>query len=416
MNVHWSWPKKLGFLFLSYYIVLYAFSTQFITSAVFVPIWKKVVPWFASLVGHPETITIFPAGSGDTTYNYYEVLWFAVLAILLAIFTVFLDSRRSNYVQALKWVSLLLRYYLAAQMISYGLAKLYYMQFSYPSAARFDQKLGDFSPMGLLWTFMGYSKGYTMFTGALEFVGGILLLSRYTTTVGALTTFGVMLNVMMLNFCYDVPVKLLSSHLVAFAFFLMLLDGDRLISFFITNRTVKPRMLASIANEKQQKLTTIVKWILVLSYLGFQIYSANKDSHIYGPKSERPKFHGKYEVYNFEKYNNGTMVDSLAESDTWSAFYQSWEGFAFVKNKDESNSYFDLRVDTNAHILKLRLRNETDTLFQQLKYDEFTKDRYMLNGYFYGDSLSVIMDKVPLSNYQLDRRGFHWINEYPFNR
>ena len=35
--------------------------------------------------------------------------------------------------------------------------------------------------MGILWTFMGQSKGYTIFAGLGELVGGLLLLSRYTS-------------------------------------------------------------------------------------------------------------------------------------------------------------------------------------------------------------------------------------------
>jgi len=37
------------------------------------------------------------------------------------------------------------------------------------------EPLGEFSPMGLMWTFMGYSKGYNRFVGGAEMLGGILL-------------------------------------------------------------------------------------------------------------------------------------------------------------------------------------------------------------------------------------------------
>jgi hypothetical protein len=33
---------------------------------------------------------------------------------------------------------------------------------------------GESSPMGLLWTFMGYSTGYNLFTGGAEALGGLL--------------------------------------------------------------------------------------------------------------------------------------------------------------------------------------------------------------------------------------------------
>ena len=73
--------------------------------------------------------------------------------------------------------------------------------------------------MRLLWTLMGYSRPYAVFAGLGEVSAGLLLLSRRTSTIGALISFGVMLNVVMLNFCYDVPVKQFSSHLVLAALF-----------------------------------------------------------------------------------------------------------------------------------------------------------------------------------------------------
>jgi len=44
----------------------------------------------------------------------------------------------------------LIRYYIASQMISYGLAKMFGMQFGFPSPNRLSTELGDFSPMGLM--------------------------------------------------------------------------------------------------------------------------------------------------------------------------------------------------------------------------------------------------------------------------
>ena len=49
-----------------------------------------------------------------------------------------------------------------------------------------------------------------------------------------------MVNVVMINFCYDVPVKLFSSHLLAMALFLILPDLRRLIDVFVRDRSVEP--------------------------------------------------------------------------------------------------------------------------------------------------------------------------------
>ena len=103
-------------------------------------------------------------------------MFFAVISLVVSVLIAVLDRHRENYETLLKWLTVLIRYYLAAQLINYGLAKLYYLQFQALSAFRLDQTLGDMSPMGLLWTFMGFSKGYTMFTGAAEFIAGFVAL------------------------------------------------------------------------------------------------------------------------------------------------------------------------------------------------------------------------------------------------
>ena len=83
---------------------------------------------------------------------------------------------------------------------------------------------------------MGASESYTMFVGFAEMISGILLFPRKTSTLGALMSIGVLSNVVALNFSYDVPVKLYSSHLLAMAIFVLLPEARRLANFFIFNR------------------------------------------------------------------------------------------------------------------------------------------------------------------------------------
>jgi len=76
------------------------------------------------------------------------------------------------------------------------------------------EAIGDQSPMGLLWNFMGASAPYTIFGGLGELIGGLLLTNRRTALLGALISAAVMSQVVMLNFSYDVPVKIYSSELL----------------------------------------------------------------------------------------------------------------------------------------------------------------------------------------------------------
>src|SRR6185436_5234324 len=105
-------------------------------------------------------------------------------------------------------------YQLFAQMLSYGIAKVLKLQFAAIGPIGLLRTYGEDSPMRLLWAFMGHSRPYNWFIGLSEVVGGVLLLFRRTTTLGALLLIAVMTNVVMLNLCYDVPVKLHASHLL----------------------------------------------------------------------------------------------------------------------------------------------------------------------------------------------------------
>src|SRR5262249_15637843 len=125
---------------------------------------------------------------------------------------------------------------LGTAMVGYGAFKLIASQFPAPTLDRLMQTYGESSPMGLLWTFMGASETYTMFVGSAEMIAGILLFPRKTSTLGALMSIGVLSNVVALNFSYDVPVKLYSSHLLAMAIFVLLPDARRVANFFILNR------------------------------------------------------------------------------------------------------------------------------------------------------------------------------------
>ncbi len=75
--------------------------------------------------------------------------------------------------------------------------------------------------MGFLWTFMGFSRGYSFFAGAAEMLGGLLLVVPQFTTLGSLISLGVFSNVLMLNMFYDVPRKIYTIHLVLICLFLV---------------------------------------------------------------------------------------------------------------------------------------------------------------------------------------------------
>jgi len=60
--------------------------------------------------------------------------------------------------------------------------------------------------MRLAWTFLGHSKGYNIFMGLSEFVGGVLLFHRKAKLMDSLILIPIITNIVAINFFYDIPV------------------------------------------------------------------------------------------------------------------------------------------------------------------------------------------------------------------
>jgi len=202
--------------------------------------WFAAASWLCTHVLHlsPTVSVAAPYTLADNVIGYVELLCFIVLAALAAIVWTLLDRKRTEYRTLHEWLRIYVRYALAFAMLGYGMDKVFALQFNWsmPGPGRLAEPLGNYSPFALLWTFMGYSTPYTIFTGVGEVIGGVLLFFRRTTTLGALIISGVMANVVALNFSYDVGVKIFSSLLLFLAMFLLVPDLRRLMDFFVLNR------------------------------------------------------------------------------------------------------------------------------------------------------------------------------------
>jgi hypothetical protein len=125
-------------------------------------------------------------------------------------------------------------------MLNYGFAKLFPLQMSPPSLAVLNEPLGNTSPMTMLWTLIGLNPIYEMICGAAEVTAGVLILFRRTTLLGALLTAFLTTNIVLYNFCYDVPVKIYAAHLVFMSIAVLAPDMRGLWNFFFLHKSSTP--------------------------------------------------------------------------------------------------------------------------------------------------------------------------------
>jgi uncharacterized membrane protein YphA (DoxX/SURF4 family) len=114
-----------------------------------------------------------------------------------------------------RWLALSIRVLLALVFVFYGVLKLLRLQLATGDLS--SVRFGEASPMLVTWHFFSLSPLYHDSIGIAQIVTGVLLLVPRTAPIGALCFFVIILNIVLINFGYDIAtdVKILSSILLA---------------------------------------------------------------------------------------------------------------------------------------------------------------------------------------------------------
>jgi hypothetical protein len=277
------------------------------------------------------------------------------------------------------------------------------------------QPYGNSSPMGLAWTFLGFSKGYNMFMGIAE-VAALLLLFRRTVTVGAIITLMTTANVMMVNYFYDVPVKIVSTALFVMTLYLLVPDIKRLFKFFFTGAAVSlPVMPAPAIRKKWLKIAgyslkyLVIAWVVVVGTI--EIVAASKE---YGDAAPKTPLYGAYVVKSFV-VNNDTVPPLITDSTYWRHLIIQWGEYAQIKFLNDSARGYSMKIDTVARTLYLKQLLDTANK-SLLSYQMVSEKDMLLKGMIKNDSVAILLNRKTEKDFRLTNRGFRWINEFPFNR
>lgn len=420
----WSLWQKLLFRFFALYFFLYTFPfpldllpfTDTLSGMVYEDIWMPLVQKAGAWLHIQGLEDSSPNGSGDTTWNYVQLLVILLLTLVGWLIWSVADHRRRHYDRLLYWFSVYVRYALAAAMLSYGWVKVYKSQFPHPSLNNLLQSYGQSSPMRLAWTFMGYSDAYNLFTGGAELLAGFLLFFRRTRLLGALLGVTVMANVVAINFCFDVPVKLYSSHLLLMALFIAAPDFRSLYRFFILHIPAAPtgKLRPFSGNRKLKTGLGSLKCLFIVYILYTGISTGLEAHQSYGDGATKPPLWGIYNVETFVK-NKDTLAPLVTDPVRWRRFVTGHPGTAVVYSMNDSKTFWNLRPDTTGHNITLEdMYNVKSTWW--LHYSQPDSQHLVFTGTNGKDSIFLLMRKEPADSFMLINRGFHWINEYPYNK
>jgi hypothetical protein len=361
-------------------------------------------------------------GSGDTSYAWAQLWLLLSLAAIGCVIWTLLDQKRPHYERPAYWLRLMVRYYIAAAALSYGIIKLFVLQMSFPTTSQLATPLGDFLPMRFSWMFIGYSTPYEIFSGAMETVAGLLLLSRRTVTAGLFAATGAFMNVVMINLAYDVPVKLYASHLLIACLFLLALDSKRLVGFLFLNRPA-PNTTAydPVYRQPWQRWASVGVKLFILWQI---LYGPLQSSWTRYQLAKKPPVPGPFApgVYDVRSYvvNRDTIPLTSTDSLRWRDVIIDSNAAGSVGSRDPvfwqryRRGYFRYKTDTasrTAAVWKTSTIPGDSTFLFTMRYEVPDSTTLRFIAPIRGDTVRVDLVRIP-RHFQLAERQFHWLSEY----
>ncbi|WP_249643612.1 DoxX family protein [Nocardia sputi] len=430
----WSLPARIAFRFVFAYFGLFCVVFAQILF-VFTGIVSKWLPdtaimwqmratgplvgWVGEHVFGVEAVLREDSGSGDQAGIWVLIFCELVAAVVITLVWSILDRRRRDYTTLRNWFVLFVRLCLGGQMLFYGMAKAVPSQMPAPSLTALVQPYGTMSPASVLWNQVGAAPAYEILLGTAEVLGGLLLFVPRTATVGALLSLVSMAQVFVLNMTYDVPVKILSFHLLLLSVLVLAPQAGRLADVLVLSRPAEPATQPALfASRRANRIAAVMQvavglWVLLGTV--FITWEAWREA---GDGAPKPALYGIWTVGEFTR--DGHPAPPLLTDDSrWRRVIFDRPGTT-VQKMDDSFVPVVAEIDEAAHTLVLSAPPQSpDSPPSRLGAFTFarpTTDTLELTGELNGTPVTLSLDRMDLNSFPLRSRGFHFVQEYPYFR
>jgi uncharacterized membrane protein YphA (DoxX/SURF4 family) len=417
----WSRLTRAAFRFSFVYLALYSLATQIVGGLLLLPgfsipslgtRWpmRNITLWIATHVFGLATPLVYSGNSGDTAFHWIQTVWLLIAAAIVSTVWSLRDREQRHYRAWHEWFRLFLRFALAAQMFYFGMAKVVPTQFPPPSLVTLVEPVGHLSRADLLWTFIGSSPAYQMFTGWAEVFAGILLVIPHTATVGAVVALADTIQVLALNMAYDVGLKQISFHLILIALFLLAPDMPRLASVLIANRSPGTASRSPLFHSLRANRGAFAAQILFGVYLlcMFTRLALISWQAPGGPASPRSPLYGIWDVAQLS-------VDGEVRSPFSYDYDRRWRRVIFdtpetvvFQRTDDSFAHYGASIDVSGHSLVLRKGNSR-TWRAPFAYHRPVAERLVLDGEMDSHTIHLELQRVDFDEFRLLNSGFRWI-------
>ncbi|WP_330179184.1 DoxX family protein [Nocardia sp. NBC_01503] len=422
----WKPLTRIGFRFVSAYLTLFCviYPQPLFALLGIVQIWlpdslvmryadfpHPIVEWVGRTVFGTDVRLNLNSGSGDQAYLW--VLTFCVLALAVVVTAVWslLDRRRTEYRGPAGWFLLFIRIILAGQMLGYGFAKFIPLQMPVPTLSTLVTPYGDLTHMGVLWNQVGTSPVYESLLGLAEIVGGVLLLLPRTQLAGAMLSLVSMAQVWILNMTFDVPVKLLSFHLMLLSLALLAPDARRLTAVLLGRSAAASTAPTPFRTPRSRRISDLALIALLFWMTAACVHTSWEGWHKYGPGRPQSELLGVWNVTELTR--DGQSVPPLLTDETrWRRIIFDNPEYAEYQRMNDSLSPVLTEYDSGAHRLTMSEPTGTDPL-ATFTYERPAKDRLILTGELDGHPVTMTLTLVDSDRMPVRQGGLHLVQDEP---
>ncbi|WP_245553226.1 DoxX family protein [Nocardia veterana] len=356
-----------------------------------------------------------PNGSGDQTVLWVLVFCVFVVAVAGTLLWTALDRRRTDYRRLAGWYLVFLRICLAAQMLNYGFAKLIPNQMPEPALSTLLEPFGNLTPMAVLWSQVGMSPPYEMLLGAAEVMAGVLLFVPRTATLGAMLSLISMAQVFVLNMTFDVPVKILSGHLMLISMVLLAPHARRLIDVLLLDRAVGAATAPYPFRTRRSRRSAALVQVGIGVWVAVALVHAGMRMWDEGPGRADPPLYGIWQVEEFSR-DGQPVPPLLTDTGRWQRVVFDLPGVMHYQRMDGTLVAVPARVDTQARRVELPAAEGPgghSATAGSLGYEQQGPDRLRFTGDLDGHPVTVTFRRQDPEAFPQRSRGFHWVQDQP---
>lgn len=257
-------------------------------------------------------------------------------------------------------------------LFKYGWDKITKTQFYMPEPNTLFTPFGKLSKDIAYWSLIGSSYPYTVSLGVIEVIAALLLLFKRTQFLASLFSIAIFGQVVLINFSFDISVKLLSGSLLLFSivYSSCFSQNWKGIFGFSTEKS-------SYRTSRNHRIVTFAFALLVITECIFPTF---RSKNVNDDRYPRLAHHGAYRVYGSKEVKN---------------LFIHRQHYAILRSWDDT--FKDYKIDTH-------LSNQYTSIHGEIRCI-WNKNQVII----YGDTFKI--NRIPIANLPVLQESFHTFSD-----